>query len=313
MIDLLRTSNKIIINSDIDGVLSGLILHNFLACEVVGFSNSDNTVWIDESKVNSIYDAVYVDMFVANPAVKCIDQHIISINSTHHNSISKNPNKFNPNFDNPRFHFPNDSYYLKYPFGTVHYIIAYLEKQGIRVDLDFFHQLDGLNFIDILLRADDAMKTTVDSNYKVNAREWWLWLHTFSNKSNSISSLGKYLYSLNSNQVTSIKSTTTKILMSSNFGCTSPDGGYHSIINPNGLLKEQVITYFQWLAKASKLNCFNTQLNLTPFIGTVNRTNLSETQKSELINQNKINGKDIFSYACVRSSNRSENFSYTLM
>ncbi len=64
MINLLNETKKIIINSDIDGVLSGLILTNFLNCEIVGFSNSDDTVWIDESKVNSIYDAVYIDMFV---------------------------------------------------------------------------------------------------------------------------------------------------------------------------------------------------------------------------------------------------------
>lgn len=313
MLELLSLNNKIIINSDIDGILSGLILHNFLDCDVVGFSNSDNTVWIDQSKVNSIYDAVYIDMFVPNPNLKCIDQHIISINSHHHNSICNNPNKFNPNFDNPRFLYPNDSYYLKYPFGTVHYIIAYLEKQGIRIDLDFFHKVNGLNFIDILLRSDDAMKTTVDSNYKANARDWWIWLHTFSNKSNCITTLGKYLYSLNPCQVFQIKNDTTKILKSSNFGCTKPDGGYHSIIDSNGLLKDQVTTYFQWLANASKLNCFNTQLILTPFIGTVNRTSLSETQKNELIYENKINGKDIFSYAFVRSSNRSENFSYTIM
>ena len=90
MIELLKLNKKIIINSDIDGVLSGLLLHNFLDCEIVGFSNSDNTVWIDKSKVNTIYDAVYIDMFVSNPIVKCIDQHIVSVNSNHHNSIFQN-------------------------------------------------------------------------------------------------------------------------------------------------------------------------------------------------------------------------------
>ena len=93
MLDLLRNNKKIIINSDIDGVLSGLILTNFTNCEVVGFSNSDNTVWIDKSKTNSIYDAVYIDMFVSNSNVKCIDQHIVSVNEQHHRILNANPNK----------------------------------------------------------------------------------------------------------------------------------------------------------------------------------------------------------------------------
>ena len=313
MIELLRSNKKIIINSDIDGVLSGLLLHNFLDCEIVGFSNSDNTVWIDKSKVNTIYDAVYIDMFVSNPIVKCIDQHIVSVNSNHHNSIFQNPNKLNPNFDNPRFHLPNSSYYLKYPFGTVHYLMAYLSRDGIEIGLDLMNKIGGLNFIDLLLRADDAMKTTVDSNYEANAREWWLWLHSFSNKSNCIKSLGKYVYSLSPAQVSIIKSTTTKLLTSAEFGCTSPDGGYHSIIELNGILKGNVVHYFHWLAFISKLKCFNTNLKLTPFIGDVNRISLSENQKHELIFENKIDGKELFSYAFVRSANRAENFSYTIM
>ena len=36
-------------------------------------------------------------------------------------------------------------------------------------------------------------------------------------------------------------------------------------------------------------------------------------QKKELISNNSINGKKIFSYAFVRSSNRENNFSYTLI
>ncbi len=313
MINLLSSNNKIIINSDIDGVLSGLILHNFMQCEIVGFSNSDNTVWIDHSKVNSIYDAVYIDMYVPNPEVKCIDQHIVSLNLNHHNSTFQNANKLNPNFDNPRFHLPNESYYLKYPFGTVHYILAYLEKQGIKIEIDYFKQVNNLNFIDLLLRADDAMYTTVSSNYKTNAREWWLWLHAFSQKATSITTLGKYVYSLNPSKVLEIKTNTTKLLTASMFNCESPDGGYRSILDPNGLLKPNIVKYFEWLALGAGLKCFDTNLNLIPHIGSVNRTSLNLVQQNELIQENKINGQELFSYAFVRSFQRPDNFSYTIM
>ena len=50
MIEKLKQNNKIIINSDIDGVISGLLLTNFCNCEVVGFSNSADGVWLDTSK-----------------------------------------------------------------------------------------------------------------------------------------------------------------------------------------------------------------------------------------------------------------------
>ena len=314
MIDLLRNNKKIIINSDIDGVLSGLILTNFTNCEVVGFSNSDNTVWIDKSKTNSIYDAVYIDMFVANSNVKCIDQHIVSVNEQHHRILNANPNKLNPNFDNPRFHLPNNSYYNKYPFGTIHYLIAILESEGIRVDLDFMKQVGSIKFMDLLLRADDAMKTTVDSGYIANASAWWNWLLQKSGNANSINSMRQYLNGLNGIRVGSIKEMTTSLLKDpTTFDCASPDGGYKSIIDSNGRLLNKVSAYFNFISQASGLSCFDLNLKLIPHIGRVKRTSLNANQINELINNNSINGDSIFSYAFVRSANRGENFSYTII
>ncbi len=314
MKQLFTPNKKIIVNSDIDGVLSGLILKNFLNCEVVGFSNSDNTVWIDKSKLGSIYDAVYIDMFVANPNVRCIDQHIVSVNERHHGILESNPNKLNPNFDNPRFHLPNNSYYNKYPFGTIHYLISVLESQGIKIDLDFMKPVGQLKFIDLLLRADDAMKTSVDSNYVANASSWWQWLAQNSRNADSITTMRSYLNTLNAFRVNSIKQTTTSLLTNSmTFGCTSPDGGYKSVADIRGKLFPKVVDYFNFISNASGLECFDLNLTLTPNVGKVNRLSLTQSQIAELISQNSINGEVIFSYAFVRSSNRGENFSYTIM
>jgi hypothetical protein len=158
------------------------------------------------------------------------------------------------------------------------------------------------------------MKTTVDSNYVENARNWWIWLYNFSNKSNSITTMAKYLYSLNSSQVFKIKKDTTTLLTSpTTFACTSPDGGYNIITNQNGLILENVLDYFKYIAKSAGLSCFNTNLNLKKHVGKVNRISLNSKQIEELINDNCINGQEVFSYAFVRSSNREENFSYTIM
>jgi len=60
MISKLKINNKEIINTNIDGIISGL-LSNFCVCEVVDFSNSSDKVWLDVSKCSSIYGGVYVE------------------------------------------------------------------------------------------------------------------------------------------------------------------------------------------------------------------------------------------------------------
>ncbi len=67
------------------------------------------------------------------------------------------------------------------------------------------------------------------------------------------------------------------------------------------------------LQKPAGLTCFNTNLNLKKHVGKVNRISLNNKKIEELINDNCINGQEVFSYAFVRSSNREENFSYTVM
>jgi hypothetical protein len=313
MFEKLKKNNKIIINTDLDGILSGIFLHHFSNCEIVGFSNSTDSVWVDETKCKSIFDAVYIDLFVLNPNVICIDQHIVSINKEHHELLLKNDTKINPNLDNPHFHLPNDSYFSKYPFGTIHYIIAQLEKENINLsNFDYNKTIENLNFKDYLLRADDAMKTTIDSKYIENAQYWWKWLYQFSNNSKIIRDLTYYLVSLNPEKVTTIKTEISKKLKTS-FGCDSSDGGIKEIGDTNHKIKESAKNYFRFIANSCGLSCFDLDLNLTKISGTNKRISLTEIQKIDLIEQGKINNEIVFSYAFVRSSNRESNFSYTVL
>ena len=82
MLSEIFSKNKyIIINSDIDGFLSGMILQKYYGCQVVGFSNSWDRVWInklyEELVDNPLTSPIYIDLYVANPDVICIEQHII--------------------------------------------------------------------------------------------------------------------------------------------------------------------------------------------------------------------------------------------
>lgn len=61
---LFENYRDIVINTDIDGFLCGMILQKYYGCRVVGFSNSKETVWLDPA-VRSIDDPVYIDLYVA--------------------------------------------------------------------------------------------------------------------------------------------------------------------------------------------------------------------------------------------------------
>jgi len=312
LIDKLKLNNKIIINSDIDGIISGLLLSNFCNCEVVGFSNSSDRIWLDTSKCNSIFDGIYIDMYVPNESTITIDQHIIAINKEHLELIKGNSNKINPNIYNQRFLIPTNSYIKKYPFGTCHFIISMLSKQGVNFSsISFKNRKSDLMFIDFLLRADDAMNTSLNS-YKINAKEWWNWLYEFSCKSEIIKNITSYLYSITIEDAYNIKKQITNKLLNQ-FKCDRYDGGITQIINENGTLKNNVIEYIRFISDLGNLKCFDLNFPLKEFKGTSIRTQLSESQKKELIFNNTVNGKKIFSYAFVKTVNKADYFSYTLM
>lgn len=312
--ELIKKCNRIVVNTDIDGIFSALVLTETLGCEVVGYSNSAETVWIDQRKVGSIYDCVYIDMFVPDSRVGCIDQHIVCVNPTHREKLLRVGNKINPNIDNPRYFLPNESYYLKYPFGTSHYIIAQLEGNGLKIPIDLHNTAKNLKVIDLILRADDAMRTTLASNYMHNAREWWGWLKSLSGNGEVTASLIDYL-TLSDPPINAYdkKAIISDLLQGSQFSCDSPDGGYKAIEDQNHNLRDKVKLYVRFLADTSRLRCFDLDAKLTPISGRARRISLNSAGMEELVREGKVFGEPVFSYAFVRSSNRTESFSYTVM
>ena len=307
--EAIKTNPKIIVNTDIDGIFSALILHHYLNCEIAGFCNSVETVWINKNRIASVYDAVYIDMFVPRKDVICIDQHIVAVDEEHCRKIASLETKFNPNLDNPRFHIPSASYYLKYPFGTIHYIIANLERNGLSLDLKLCNSVpQNLSFMDLLLRADDTMQTTVSSRYIKNANDWWDWLKLYSNNGKMTAMLCDYLYSLTEQDVTTKKNATVHLLKNI-CQCESPDGGFKNICDANGYIKENVKQYIQFLSTISGLKMFDVNMKLDANVGRAKRTQLNEQQREAL----KKYEKEIFSYAFVKSESKAESFSYTVM
>ena len=191
--DLFQQNPNIIINTDIDGILRGTILVKYLGCKIVGFTNSKDTVWPADG-YDDLYKHVYIDMFVADPKALCLDQHIVAVNEEHQKEIIRSATKFSPQIDGNRI-FTDWGFKYKYPFGTVQYLIAILESEGIKIELPPLDNPVPNSFItigDLIHRADDAMKSTLYA-YRENAVKWWGWLKEQSGDAKVINNLIEYL------------------------------------------------------------------------------------------------------------------------
>ena len=67
--ELFEQNPNIVINTDIDGILSSLLLVKYCNCNIVGFTNSKETVGLADAH-NDLYANIYVDMFVY-PLIRC--------------------------------------------------------------------------------------------------------------------------------------------------------------------------------------------------------------------------------------------------
>ena len=312
-----KENQKCIINTDLDGLFSGLLLHNFLNWEIVGFCDSKESIWVDRNRVSKLSDCVFIDIFLFPENLKCIDQHIVAVDTEHHETLVENTNKLNPNLLNERTFLPDKSYYKKYPFGTVHFIIAWLERNGIEVKLDFSKIVTkSISSIDLLLRADDAFKTSTFSNYTDNATEWWDWLKDYSKNGEIIRELINYIQKFRKDKsradAKNKKDAIAELLQSKPFYCDSPDGGFKEGSSlGGGFLKTNVKEYFRFIADAVGLKCFNLDFSYSQLKGNAVRTKLNEKQLQQL--REGVSEKNLFSYAFVRSSKRSDNFSFTLL
>lgn len=256
--ELFEKNKNIVINSDIDGFLCGMILQKYFGCRVVGFSDSRDTVWL-APEVSDIYAPVYIDLYVARPDVVCIEQHIIAYDHNHHNTILGYGTKFNPNLERGRT-FMGDmesGYYHKYPFGTVHYLITLMAREGIDVifpDLSVSHKTTQWNDASqtmsttlghVILRADDALYSTL-SPYRENALDWWNWLdstHTIP----AIESFRRYMENCEIEKAKAYKNETDNFFKK--LGCEGQDGAFMEITDEKGMILPKVLNYCDIIGK----------------------------------------------------------------
>ena len=164
------------VNPDLDGFLSAAVLKSVLSWNPVGIAacngTTEDSLWTTVATGREL-EAVFVDIWIHPQNIKVIDQHITAYDEVHHAELAKNSLKVNPNLLWPRMlrGAGSRAYQWKYPFGVVHFIIAALESLGHVIDIEESAVL-GFSNLDLLLRADDAARTT-SANYRPNALCWW--------------------------------------------------------------------------------------------------------------------------------------------
>lgn len=312
---------SIIINNDIDGFLSGMILQRYLGCEIVGFSNSNDKVWVTPV-VRSVYDPVYIDMYVNNPEVICIDQHVVADNQERLNRILAYGTKLNPNLQLAQRTLDNN-YSNKYPFGTVHYLIHLMGNENIDVrfrDLrDEVHvNIGGMDYRtdpgQVLMRADDALYNTLRA-YQDNSEEWWERLNT----SDAVQRIIDYKNACRRDRIINYENHIGNLFIA--LGCrqnnlrtkaeagviTDSDGSF-PVITDNDVpgveshIRPEIVEYVRIISEIMGID-----LNI-PDTYILHRAQQASRSRPD----NAIDRDDLFSYAFVAGPNSNECFSYTI-
>lgn len=315
--ELFSKNKNLIINTDIDGFLCGEILRHYYNCNIVGFSNSKKEIWVTPD-VLSIYDPVYIDLYVARPDVFCIEQHIIAKDKAHHLQIEKMGTKINPNVERGRT-FVGDytgDYYHKYPFGTVHYIIALMAREGIDVDLPCLSKevLDrngkslGTDIGQIILRADDALYSTL-SAYADNAKDWWEYLDG-GHKYPAIEKLRKYIDSCDKNKAKEYKEKIGYIFKNK-LNCDGADGAFTYILESDGSLQTRVNNLWEVICKS--LNFDDGDLTPLPQKLVLHEGKYLKSFFRPGYEMEVLGANNLYSYAFIYGPHsKYPNFSYTL-
>lgn len=300
-------TKKIVINSDIDGFLSGMILQKYYDCEIVGFSNSKESIWLTPN-IESVRTPVYIDIFINCPETYCIDQHIVAYDNNHINRLLAYGTKLNPNLNVSRRTYIGDlgenaNYYRKYPFGTVHFLIALMKEDDIEVefnDLSQVYTIKGTKYHtcpgQIIMRADDALYSSLGP-YKDNANEWWGILNQYN--SEMIRRLIQYKNSCNRNLNREYKMTIGEFFQIG-LNCDGQDGAFNTITNADGkTLQTRIVEYNRVINKIIGIN-MELPNELVEHRGVAQRSFYNDT-----------NINNAFTYAFVCGPTKPNAFSFT--
>lgn len=304
-----------IINTDLDGFLSGLLLHHFLGTEIVGFCDSGEYVWKKEGVAWE--DCTFIDMFVVPKDIPTLCNHMIAVDTEHAEDLFRNGDKMNPNVDVAIRSF-KESYTTKFSLATVHYIIAKLEQfnHPLIEKITLRNTSQGYRCIDVLLRADDVLNNTVHT-YRENSLFWWDRMQTIASTRDQglfTKSLLNYANAIHKGDIRKDIGRYNRLFgnfAKNRFNCDTPDGGYRGLNFGDTHIKKHSKAFVSFLSELFGLEPFPMDDELVVYKGEAHRTNLS-TEDLDDIRHGEFRDQKLFSYAFVCRPSSENHFSYTV-
>jgi hypothetical protein len=157
----------IITSPDVDGMLSACLLGNEFGAKLVGVYTTRYLILFDDVSPREVKNALWLDHDISEEGIQCMGQHLVN-----HSQEDKLPKRGAYSF-NPNQHFNQswkDSFHGsnmkqgkrdKYPYATVHFLMAGLGIADPAKYTDHFH---------LLAHADGSWATCVD--YRLNTMTW---------------------------------------------------------------------------------------------------------------------------------------------
>ena len=301
---LVGQPKPLVVNTDLDGLLSALILTNYWGASVGGFCNSKNKIWI--RKGLRMRDCIFVDMFVNMPTVACIDQHIIATDEEHAEKLGRSGRIANPNLDRKRTF--KDNYALKFPFSASMYLLAMTNTPEKWFDPE--RTMGGNPSSDMLFRCDDILWIARTSPYVKNAEDWWEWLHSKTFNQKSIAWTKSLIDAVPKNNVDTIRARASNLLQSE-YGCSRPDGGMDNVIGQNGMVTPEWSRLADELAIGMGMGIMLMEGEYGLWSGRAARYTATDDDLSSLKNEGTVRGKKVISYAFVKNVYSPMNLSVT--
>ena len=304
-----------IVNADLDGLLSALLLQKFKGTEIVGFSDSGEYVWKKEGV--DWEDCVFIDLHVSPVEIRTICNHIVALDRKHAIDLFWAGNKDNPNLNISTRSFL-ENYKTKFSLATVHYIIALLERDGHPVieHLNLKQMAEGWRCIDVLLRADDVITNTL-SAYRPNTLSWWVKMYRLAQTRGQglcTESLIKYLEAIHRGKINfdhfQFKDQFGRWVRN-RFNCNSPDGGYKGLNFATSELRPHSKEYLRFLSALTGLPELNLPDKFVVYKGEAKRSEVRSSDYAD-IRKGSFRGEALFSYAFVSTPISNNHFSYTV-
>ena len=170
-------NKKCIISPDLDGLLSSILLSNFLKWQVVGIYTV-NELYLAKNHLNIqpnqgpeeiiiSNNLVFVDHDIYRKDILSVGHHLLqwSENTPIPNHTEGN-NSLNPNLLRK---ITKQEFNRKYPYGTFHFLLACFSAWGFLKDFNPDDELTTL-----LLHIDSSFESSI--KYQDNAIDWLDWL-----------------------------------------------------------------------------------------------------------------------------------------